>query len=91
MSVLKDLYSVWKYRNNPNQALGCERNEKQSRIDLTDGINLRLQKVTGGLIIQSSIYDYKNDNHKNSTYIITDEKDLGTEINKIITMEILKQ
>jgi hypothetical protein len=36
------------------------------------------------------VYDRHKDRHHNGLYVITDDKDLGTELNKIITMENLR-
>lgn len=54
------------------------------------GFNLRIYKARGGTIVETSVYDRQKDRQNNGLYIITDEKDLGEEINKIITMENLK-
>jgi hypothetical protein len=55
-------------------------------IDLKDGINFTLAQASGGWIIQI------NKRYTTSTdlYIIPEEKDLGIELGKIITMSCLK-
>lgn len=55
-------------------------------IDLKDGINFTLAQASGGWIIQI------NKRYTTSTdlYIIPEEKDLGIELGKIITMSYLK-
>ena len=58
-------------------------------IDAT-GFNLKVFRANGGTIIETRKYDSKRDSNSNGLYIITDDKDLGEEIGKIITMEGLK-
>jgi len=59
------------------------------RIDST-GFNLRVYKASGGTVIETNVYDSNKDRHHNGLYVITDDKDLGQELNKIITMENLR-
>ena len=54
------------------------------------GFNLKVYKASGGTVIETSAYDRQRDRHNTGLYVITDDKDLGTEIGKIITMENLK-
>jgi hypothetical protein len=60
-----------------------------NRIEST-GFNLRVYKASGGTVIETSVYDRVKDRHHNGLYVITDDKDLGQELNKIITMENLR-
>ena len=60
-----------------------------NRIEST-GFNLRVYKARGGTVIETSVYDRVKDRHHTGLYVITDEKDLGQELNKIITMENLR-
>jgi hypothetical protein len=61
-----------------------------SRIDNDRGISFKVYKATGGTIIETSFYDRQKDRHHNSLHVITDDKDIGKELGKIITMETLK-
>jgi hypothetical protein len=61
-----------------------------SSIDNDRGINFKVFKATGGTIIETSFYDRQKDRHHNSLHVITDDKDIGKELGKIITMETLK-
>lgn len=54
------------------------------------GFNLKVYKASGGTVIETSAYDRSRDRHNTGLYVITDDKDLGAEISKIITMENLK-
>jgi hypothetical protein len=55
-----------------------------------NGFNLRVYKASGGTVIETSVYDRHKDRHHNGLYVITDDKNLGDELNKIITMENLR-
>jgi hypothetical protein len=56
----------------------------------SDGMRLQVYKGSGGFVVEVRNYDRKRDENKNSMYIITDEKDLGNELGKIITMESMR-
>ena len=56
----------------------------------TQGFNLRIWRADGGTIVESNYYSRKKDQGNNKLYIITDEKDLGQELAKIVTIEGLK-
>lgn len=60
------------------------------RIDNNRGINFKVFKAAGGTIIETSFYDHQKDRHHSSLHVITDDKDIGKELGKIITMETLK-
>jgi hypothetical protein len=56
----------------------------------SEGMRFQLYKAAGGYVIETRHYDHKNDRNNNKMYVITDEKDLGEELGKIITMESLR-
>ena len=62
---------------------------REDRIN-SYGFNLRVYKASGGTVIETNTYDSSKDRHRNGLYVITDDKDLGHEISKIITVENLK-
>jgi hypothetical protein len=53
-------------------------------------LRLSIFRAAGGTIIETSFYNRKNDENDRRLHIITDDKDLGQEIGKIITMESLR-
>jgi hypothetical protein len=55
-----------------------------------NGIRFTVYKATGGVAIETQMYDERNDRHRSSLYVITSDKDIGEEIGKIITLEALK-
>jgi hypothetical protein len=60
-------------------------------LDSDKGIRFQVYKANGGMIVETSSYDRNRDRHITGLHIITDDKDLGQELGKIITMETLKQ
>ena len=44
----------------------------------------------GGTIIETTKYDRKSDENRHSLHVVTEDKDLGEELSKIITMEQLR-
>lgn len=56
----------------------------------SSGMNLRVHRANGGHIIETRKYNRKRDENDISLHIITDDKDLGQEIGKIITFEQLR-
>ena len=56
----------------------------------SDGMRLQVYKGMGGFVVEVRNYDRKRDENRNNMYIINDDKDLGDEIGKIITMESMR-
>ena len=56
----------------------------------SNGMNFTVYRANGGHVIETRQYDRKRDSNDHSLHIITDDKDLGEEIGKIITFERLK-
>ena len=56
----------------------------------SDGMRFNLYKASGGFVIETRSYDRRKDENVNSMYVITEDKDLGEELGKIITIESLR-
>jgi hypothetical protein len=56
----------------------------------SNGFRLQVYKANGGVIVETRNYDPRKDENRNSLYVVTEDKDLGEEIGKIITMENLR-
>jgi hypothetical protein len=54
------------------------------------GMNFTVYRANGGHIIETRKYDKRHDSNNHSLHIVTDDKDLGEEIGKIITFENLR-
>lgn len=63
----------------------CEGPEIQS-----PGFRLNVYGASGGTIVETTKYDRKSDENRHSLHVVTDDKDLGEELSKIITMEQLR-
>jgi|LauGreDrversion4_2_1035121.scaffolds.fasta_scaffold281455_1 hypothetical protein len=56
----------------------------------SEGMRLQVYRASGGFVIETRSYDRRKDESVNNMYVITDDKELGAEIGKIITMESLR-
>jgi hypothetical protein len=56
----------------------------------SQGFKLNVYSAGGGTIIETTKYDRQKDDHRHSLHVVTDDKDLGEELAKIITMESLR-
>ena len=56
----------------------------------SQGFRLNVYGASGGTIIETTKYDRKNDENRHSLHVVTDDKELGEELAKIITMESLR-
>jgi len=56
----------------------------------SQGFRLNIYGASGGTIIETTKYDRKNDENRHSLHVVTEDKDLGEELSKIITMEQLR-
>ena len=56
----------------------------------SQGFRLNVYTASGGTIIETTKYDRQKDDHRHSLHVVTDDKELGEELAKIITMESLR-
>ena len=70
---------------NPGIAIDSEGPNIQSQ-----GFRLNVYSASGGTIVETTKYDRQKDDHKHSLHVVTDDKELGEELAKIITMESLR-
>jgi hypothetical protein len=56
----------------------------------SNSFRLNIYGASGGTIIETTKYDRKNDENRHSLHVVTEDKDLGEELAKIITMEQLR-
>jgi len=54
------------------------------------GLSFTVYRANGGYVIEHRRYDAKHDRNDTGLYIITEDKDLGYEIGKIITFESIR-
>ena len=60
-------------------------------LDRQAVLNFRVHFADGGRIVQMNHYNNRTDKSSSNLYIITEDKDIGTELGKIITMEGLRR
>ena len=53
-------------------------------------IRFKVFRASGGVVVQTDIYDRKTDRQHNNLHVIVEGQDLGQELGKIITFESLK-
>jgi hypothetical protein len=56
----------------------------------SEPFRLNVYRANGGTIVETKTWNHKRDENDYRLHIITDDKDLGEEIGKIITMESLR-
>lgn len=56
----------------------------------SNSFRLNIYGASGGTIIETTKYDRKSDENRHSLHVVTEDKDLGQELSKIITMEQLR-
>ena len=56
----------------------------------SQGFRLNVYSASGGTIVETTKYDSKKDENRHSLHVVTDNKELGEELAKIITMESLR-
>ena len=54
-------------------------------------MNFRLYKCVGGHILESSIYNSKEDEHQHTLYMIHEDQDFAKQVAQSIMMEQIKQ
>ena len=76
---------------NDSDAEECYAIEDENGPDLnSQSFRLNIYGASGGTIIETTKYDRKSDENRHSLHIVTEDKDLGQELAKIITMEQLR-
>lgn len=76
---------------NDTQQDDCFAIEDSSGPDLhSQSFRLNIYGASGGTIIETTKYDRKSDENRHSLHVVTEDKDLGAELAKIITMEQLR-
>ena len=56
----------------------------------SQSFRLNIYGASGGTIVETTKYDRKSDENRHSLHVITEDKDLGDELSKIITMEQMR-
>ena len=87
---IKQRIRNWLMKEN-DDAEECYAIEDSNGVDLSsNSFRLNIYGASGGTIIETTKYDRKTDENRHSLHIVTEDKDLGQELAKIITMEQLR-
>jgi hypothetical protein len=80
--------------NNFDEEQGLAKIETVSRvergIDSERAMNFRIYPAHGGRVVEISRYDHVKDRSYTGLYIVTNDQDLGKEIERIIVQEHLR-
>lgn len=63
---------------------------EQQGLSPRNSMRFNLFRATGGYVIEIQKYDIKTDENNTRLYIVNEKQSLGKEIEKIITMEMLR-
>jgi len=85
----KWLYKKMKQARNSEDEIVKELAPPSTRVENERTMTLNVTKANGGWVIDHRQYDKQRDRNNSSVHIITDDKDLGEELGKIVTFESL--
>ena len=86
---IKEQIRNWLMKDNDERELVYA--EDCESVDLhSQGFRLQVYSASGGTIVETTKYDRKSDENRHSLHVVTEDKDLGEELSKIITMEQLR-
>ena len=86
---IKERIRNWLMKDNDERELVYA--EDCESVDLhSQGFRLQVYSASGGTIVETTKYDRKSDENRHSLHVVTEDKDLGEELAKIITMEQLR-
>lgn len=89
---LRQRFRNWLFEGNSNDSpIPQDISIDDNLLDSERCIKFKIFNASGGRVIETCFYDSQKDRTKRSLYVITNDKDFGHEIDKIITMEHLKQ
>ena len=90
----KKCKQAWeKSENEPEGLVGLTRANSTVRLERSidsHGMNFSVYKANGGYIVEYRQYDKRHDRSDNKLHIVTEDKNLGEELGKIITFEALR-
>lgn len=86
----KKVRESWEIARQEKQTLTVGGPAVSNKRISSDGMTFTVHRANGGHIIETRRYDPMRDIADSSLHVITDDKDLGEEIGKIITYEGLR-
>ena len=86
----KKVQQAWNEARDVSQPEATLSTATRSNTIETNGMNFTVYRANGGHVIEYRQYDRHKDRSDNKLHIITDDKDIGEELGKIITFESLR-
>lgn len=71
----------------PFNAVATDDNERLR----ADSMTFRLYKSVGGHILETQVYDERNDQNHHTLYMILEDEDFAAQVAKAIMLEMMKQ
>lgn len=87
--TIKERIRNWLMRDDDQCELAYAQDDDGPDIQ-SQAFRLNVYGASGGTIVETTKYDRKNDDNRHSLYVVTEDKDLGEELSKIITVEQLR-
>jgi hypothetical protein len=87
---IKERIRNWLMRDDHESNLVYATEDCEGPSIASQGFRLNVYGASGGTIVETTKYDRKTDDNRHSLHVITDDKDLGDALAKIITMEQLR-
>ena len=87
--TLKERIANWLTKDSSNESQYSDMAVESETIN-SNGMRFNLYVASGGYVVETRVYDEHHDRNRNKLYVITEDKDLGEELGKIITMESLR-
>ena len=88
--TIKQRIRSWLMDDSADYASDAIRVDSEGPNIQSQGFRLNVYSASGGTIVETTKYDRQKDDHKHSLHVVTDDKELGEELAKIITMESLR-
>jgi hypothetical protein len=88
--TIKQRIRSWLMDDSADYASNAIRVDSEGPNIQSQGFRLNVYSASGGTIVETTKYDRQKDDHKHSLHVVTDDKELGEELAKIITMESLR-
>ena len=88
--TFKQRFKDWLFAEPPDEVNYISVDEESVQLDRGSSIKFTIHHANGGRVVQTRRYDEIKDRHIENLYVITNDKEFGYEIDKIIVMEGLR-
>jgi hypothetical protein len=88
--TFKQRFKDWLFAEPPDEVNYISVDEESVQLDRGSSIKFTIHHANGGRVVQTRRYDEIKDRNIENLYVITNDKEFGYEIDKIIVMEGLR-